>query len=86
MVFFLLKVFALAFSGADFNLRDRDGVSLYRLLISAVDRFFRRLLTSFKDGVVLDATLLLILLLLVFQLKEKGRASPKETLKSTIES
>ena len=52
MVFFLLNVFARAFSGADFNLRDRDGVSLYRLSISAVDRFFRRLLTSFKDGVV----------------------------------
>lgn len=86
MVFFLLNVFARAFSGADFNLRDRDGVSLYRLSVSAVDRFFRRLLTSFKDGVVLDATILLILPLFVFQLKEKGRTSPKATLKSTIES
>ena len=31
IVFFLRKVFALTFSGADFNLQDGDGVSEYRL-------------------------------------------------------
>ena len=37
MVFFLRKVFALTFSGADFNLQDGDGVSVYRLFMPAVD-------------------------------------------------
>ena len=74
MVFFLLKVFALTFRGVDFNLRDLDDVSVYRLLMPAVNRLVRRLVASFKDGVVLDAILLLILVLFVFQLKEKDRA------------
>ena len=81
MVFFLLKVFTLTFSGADFNLRDGGGVSIYQLLIPPVDRLLRRLVASFKHGVVLDAILLLILALSVFQLKEKGSPSPKATLK-----
>ena len=38
MIFSSLNVFALAFRGADFNLRDQDGVSVYLLLIPAVDR------------------------------------------------
>ena len=66
---FLLKVFALTFKGLDFNLRDGDGVSVYRLMIPAMDRLVRRLVDSFKDGVILDAILLLILLLFVFQLE-----------------
>ena len=82
MVYFLLNVVALAFTGADFNVRDGDGVSVYRLLIPGVERLVRRLVTSFKDGVALDAILLLILLIFIFQLKEKGRGSPKATLKS----
>ena len=82
MIFFLLKVFALTFSGADFNLRYGDGISIYQPLIPAVDRLVGRLVASFKDGVVLDAILLLILGLFLFQLKEKGRASAKATLNS----
>ena len=56
MVFFLLEFFAVLFSGVDFNFRDDgDGVSVYQLLIPAVDHLLRRLIASFNEGVVLDA-------------------------------
>ena len=53
--------------------------SVYWLLMPAADRLVRRLVAPCKDGVVLDSILLLILGLFVFQLKEKGHASPKAT-------
>ena len=56
MVFLLLELFAVLFSGVDFNFRDDgDGVSVCRLLIPAVDRLLRRLIASFNEGMVLDA-------------------------------
>ena len=44
-----------------------------------MDHLVRLLVALFEDGVVLDAMLLIILLLFVFHLEEKGRASPKAT-------
>ena len=77
MVVLFLKVFALAFSGADFNFRAADDVSGYWLLIPAVNRLVQQLVASFKEAI-----LLLIVLLSIFQLKEKSCASPNATIKS----
>ena len=80
MVTFLLKVFALVFSGADFNFRDGDDVSVYQLLILAVDCLVRRLVASSKDGGVLEVILLLILLFFIFQLKRRVVQAQKQPL------
>ena len=84
MVFFP-EGLCITFSGSDFTLGDEDDVSVYRLFITAADRLVERLVASFKDGVVLDAILLLTLLLFAFQLKEKGPTSSKATLKSVTD-
>ena len=80
MVSFLLKVFALVFSEADFNFRDGDDVSVYQQLILAVDCLVRRLPASSKDGGVLDAIFLLILLFFIFQLKRRVVQAQKQPL------